>query len=53
MKGIILFVIYFVTLAFLSIRNNNVYTNIFLEFKVNFNIFIIFINYTTVLLHVF
>ena len=33
MKGIILFVIYFVTLAFLSIRNNNVYTNIFLEFK--------------------
>lgn len=30
---IILFILYFFTLAFLSIRNNHVYVNIFLEFK--------------------
>lgn len=33
LKSIILFVIYFAMLAFLCIRNNNVYTNIWLEFK--------------------
>ncbi len=33
LKFIVLFVIYFFTLAFLCIRNNNVYTNIFLEFR--------------------
>lgn len=32
-KEFILFLIYFSVLAFLCIRNNNVYTNIFLEFK--------------------
>ena len=32
-KELILFLIYFSVLAFLCIRNNNVYTNIFLEFK--------------------
>jgi len=31
-KNISLFVIYFVVLAFLCIRNNNIYTNILLEF---------------------
>lgn len=30
---VILFLIYFVVLSFLCIRNSNVYTNIFLEFK--------------------
>ena len=33
LKSIILFVIYFGMLAFLCIRNNNVYTNILLELK--------------------
>ena len=32
-KSVILFAIYFAMLAFLCIRNNNVYTNILLEFK--------------------
>lgn len=32
-KSILLFLIYFAVLTFLCIRNNNVYTNIFLEFK--------------------
>ncbi len=32
-KDIVLFVIYFSVLAFLCIRNNNIYTNILLEFK--------------------
>jgi len=31
-KSILLFLIYFVVLTFLCIRNNNVYTNIYLEF---------------------
>lgn len=33
LKSIVLFVTYFTILAFLCIRNNNIYTNIFLEFK--------------------
>ena len=33
LKGIMMFGIYFFTLAFLCIRNDNVYVNIFLEFK--------------------
>ena len=33
LKSIVLFLTYFVILAFLCIRNNNIYTNIFLEFK--------------------
>ena len=33
LKSIVLFVTYFAILAFLCIRNNNIYTNIFLEFK--------------------
>ena len=33
LQGITLFVIYFAVLAFLCIRNNNIYTNILLEFK--------------------
>ena len=33
LKSVVLFVIYFAMLAFLCIRNNNVYTNIWLEFK--------------------
>lgn len=33
LKDIILFIIYFSVLSFLCIRNSNVYTNIFLEFK--------------------
>jgi hypothetical protein len=33
LKSIALFVVYFAILAFLCIRNNNIYTNIFLEFK--------------------
>lgn len=33
LKSIILFLAYFIVLAFLCIRNNNIYTNIFLEFK--------------------
>jgi len=33
LKDITLFVVYFSVLAFLSIRNDNVYTNILLEFK--------------------
>ena len=33
LKSVSLFVIYFLVLAFLCIRNNNIYTNIFLEFK--------------------
>lgn len=32
-KSVLLFVVYFFVLAFLCIRNNNIYTNIFLEFK--------------------
>jgi hypothetical protein len=32
-QGVLLFLIYFCVLAFLSIRNNNVYTNILFEFK--------------------
>ena len=32
-KKLVLFMIYFLVLAYLCIRNNNVYTNIFLEFK--------------------
>lgn len=32
-KKLVLFLIYFLVLAYLCIRNNNVYTNIFLEFK--------------------
>lgn len=32
-QSVILFLIYFVVLAFLCIRNNNIYTNILLEFK--------------------
>ena len=32
-KSVVLFIIYFAMLAFLCIRNNNVYTNIWLEFK--------------------
>jgi len=31
-KSILLFLIYFAVLTFLCIRNNNIYTNIFLEF---------------------
>ena len=33
LKSIVLFLTYFAILAFLCIRNNNIYTNIFLEFK--------------------
>lgn len=33
LKGIFLFLCYFFVLAFLCIRNNNIYTNIFLEIK--------------------
>lgn len=33
LKSIVLFVIYFSVLSFLCVRNSNVYTNIFLEFK--------------------
>lgn len=33
MQNLVLFLIYFSVLAFLCIRNNNIYTNIFLEFK--------------------
>ena len=33
LQGVLLFLIYFCVLAFLSIRNNNVYTNILFEFK--------------------
>lgn len=33
LKSVVLFAIYFAILAFLCIRNNNVYTNIWLEFK--------------------
>lgn len=33
LKSVVLFVIYFAMLTFLCIRNNNVYTNIWLEFK--------------------
>ena len=33
LKSVALFVIYFSVLAYLCIRNNNVYTNIWLEFK--------------------
>ena len=33
LKSVVLFVIYFAMLAFLCIRNNNVYTNVWLEFK--------------------
>ena len=33
LKNLVLFSIYFTILAFLCIRNNNVYTNIFLEIK--------------------
>ena len=33
LKSIVLFLIYFAILAFLCIRNNNIYTNIMLEFK--------------------
>lgn len=32
-QDLVLFVIYFLVLAFLCIRNNNIYTNIMLEFK--------------------
>ena len=32
-KSIVLFLVYFFVLAFLCIRNNNLYTNILLEFK--------------------
>lgn len=32
-KSIVLFLIYFAVLSYLCIRNNNVYTNIYLEFK--------------------
>lgn len=33
LQNIVLFLVYFSVLAFLCIRNNNIYTNIFLEFK--------------------
>ncbi len=33
LKSLALFIVYFAILAFLCIRNNNIYTNIFLEFK--------------------
>lgn len=33
LKSMVLFLIYFAILAFLCIRNNNIYTNIMLEFK--------------------
>lgn len=33
LKSVSLFVVYFFVLAFLCIRNNNIYTNIYLEFK--------------------
>lgn len=33
LKDIVLFLVYFAILAFLCIRNNNIYTNIMLEFK--------------------
>lgn len=33
LKSIVLFIIYFAVLSYLCIRNNNVYTNIYLEFK--------------------
>ena len=33
LKSIVLFLTYFIILAFLCIRNNNIYTNIMLEFK--------------------
>lgn len=33
LDSIVLFLIYFVVLSFLCVRNSNVYTNIFLEFK--------------------
>lgn len=32
-QNIVLFIVYFSVLAYLCIRNNNIYTNIFLEFK--------------------
>lgn len=32
-QNLVLFLVYFSVLAFLCIRNNNIYTNIFLEFK--------------------
>lgn len=32
-KDVVLFIVYFSVLAFLCIRNNNVYTNILMEFK--------------------
>ena len=32
-QKLVLFLIYFLVLAYLCIRNNNIYTNIFLEFK--------------------
>lgn len=32
-KGVMLFVVYFLVLAYLCIRNNNVYTNIYLELR--------------------
>ena len=32
-KGVMLFVVYFLILAYLCIRNNNIYTNIYLELK--------------------
>lgn len=33
LQGVLLFFVYFCVLAYLSIRNNNVYTNILFEFK--------------------
>lgn len=33
LRDIIIFLLFFAVLAFLSIRNNNVYTNIYLEFR--------------------
>ncbi len=33
LKSVIMFIIYFSVLAFLCLRNNNIYTNILLEFK--------------------
>lgn len=33
LKDMVLFVVYFGVLAYLCIRNNNIYTNIYLEFK--------------------
>lgn len=40
LKSVALFVIYFEMLAFLCIRNSNVYTNIWLEFKGVQNVFV-------------